>query len=147
MMLAGPRRTLSVLVVAGLSLALGACGSDSSSSASTCSSLQKLAASVRDLTNVDVTADGTNGIKAKADAVDSAWKQAKKDASGQFGQDLDRLQRSVSDLGTTVEKGRGSASIGTWLSTLGDDVTAVTDAYRALQKQVKSELSNCDLSA
>ncbi len=52
----------------------------------------------------------------------------------------------MNDFTDTLSKGRGDASIGDWLSTLGDDISAISDAYEKLSTDAKSELSDCDLS-
>jgi uncharacterized phage infection (PIP) family protein YhgE len=143
------RRTWSgwaVLLVGAMLLA--ACGSDgsSSSSASTCTALQGVASSVRDLKNVDLVAEGASGLDQALEKVQAAWDTAKQDASDQFGADLDALESAVKDFRSTLKDGRGDASMGDWVQQLGDGVGAIGDAYQQLSDDVSKELSDCDLS-
>lgn len=140
------RRAVAVVAIVGSATGFAACSSDSSSSASTCTALQNLAQSVRDLGNVNVASGGEQGLQDAVSSVQDAFTTAKKDASDQFGSELDALESSVKQLGDDVKAGKGSGSIADWVSTLSDDLSAINDASSNLSAKVKSELGDCDLS-
>jgi hypothetical protein len=146
------RRVVAVVVIAGSCAALAACGSSGSGSSSTtttpstCTSLQKLQSSVDALKNVNIAQQGTDGVKAALDNVQQAAKDAKTAASDQFGSDLDALESAIQKFGDDLSSGRGSESITDYVSKLGDDVTAIGDAFDQLSTSAKNELKDCDLS-
>lgn len=141
------RTPVAIVAVALLSLgATSACSSDSSDSASTCKDLQQLSSEVQNLTNLDFIAEGTSGIKSQLDQIESTWKQAKQSGSEQFGDELDKLEQSITALTDTIKGASGSGSITSIISQIRTDAANVSTAWDSLSKAVKGELSDCDLS-
>lgn len=141
------RKTAAVVAIVGSATAFTACSSDSSDqSASTCSALQKLQSSINALKDINVAQQGTDGVKAALDDVKAAAQDAKKEASKQFSSEIDAVQESIQTFGDDISNGRGSQSLVDYVSKLGEDITAIGDAFDQLGKTADQELKDCDLS-
>lgn len=143
------RKAVALVVIAGSATAFTACSSDSSSdqSASTCSALQKLQSSINSLKDINVAQQGTDGVKSALDDVKSAAQDAKKEASKQFSSEIDAVEKSIQTFGDDISNGKGSQSVVDYLSKLGEDITAIGDAFDQLGTTADQQLKNCDLKS
>ena len=124
----GRRLALAVACSAAAAVVVAGCGSSSNPSSSStptntsaasgmpavCTQAGQLQASVRQLTSLKVVQQGTNGVKAAADNVQTQFDALKQTASSQYQSQVDALQSALTNL-----KNAGSQS---------NPVTAVVDA-------------------
>ncbi len=111
---------------------LAACGSDGSKSTTPttqspqdayCQAGTKLRTDVKALGNLDLVAEGTNGLTAAVDAVKSDITQLRDAASSATSAPIDELETSIDELSTTVSSLSGGISA----SSLPDLKTAITN--------------------
>jgi hypothetical protein len=100
---------------------------------------------VQDLQELNLQA-GTEGLQQTLDDVQIAARYARREASSQFGGDLDALKSAIDNFQTAIRNGRGDMTFAQWVRALGDDVGAVGDAYRQLSDDASKKLTDCDLS-
>jgi hypothetical protein len=145
----GHRSLIVVLAAIVLALAVIGCSSDSDGDdddASTCASLQQLSASVRALSTLDLSAEGTNGLQSRLETIEDDWSDARQAAADQFGGELDELEQAVDTLGATLDSlGSGDQTLGALADQVRSDVQAVDAAWRSLVEAAEEELSDCDL--
>ena len=142
------RRT-AALLVASLMVMLTSLGcSTSTPAASTCDDLQTLASEVRGLTSTDLLSSGVDGITAQTDKISKTLDDLKKSSNAQFGSDIDALKSSFSALQDTVAGvASGSTPLTDVVSEVKADLSEISDAWKKLEGDAKTELDNCDLSA
>ncbi len=142
------RGTTRVLAVGSIVLLTLVGCSSNDTAASTCQDLQNLAAQVRGLRDVNIVQTGVDGLQQQVTAVDGAFDQAKASGKDQFGPELDALDNSINELGTTLSGAKDSGkSIGEILSSVESDVSSISSSWNNLTSAVKTELDSCDLSA
>lgn len=141
-------------MIAGSAATLAACGSSSSKSSSTttttpstCTALQKLQSSVDALKSINVAQQGTDGVKSALDDVKQAAEGVKQSASKEFSSDVDALQQAIQTFGDDVSNGKGSQSVVDYIDKLGNDISAIGNAFDRLSSSAKTQLSNCDLKS
>ena len=102
-------RLLVACVAVGLTMA--ACGSDDETSSTTttaapvddvCADSEALSASLADLQDVDVTADGTNGLEAAVGAVQDDLEALGESAGNELQPQVDDVRGSLQELETAV---------------------------------------------
>jgi hypothetical protein len=134
-------RTVRNIALAGaVALGMAACSDDDDQSAQEkyCEAGASLESSVNALLNVDVVAEGANGVEAAADTVKNDADELSDSASDAAADDVDALEDALSSLGDA-------------LSDAGDDLTsdnasAVVAAVGAVQtaaSAVYATLSDC----
>lgn len=133
-----PRRAGTMLIAIGLGAAvLVGCGDDDGDEASPqddyCAAAEELQTSVGSLTDLDVVAEGTNGLESAVNDVrddvtelrDSAG-EAAGDELDALGQSIDDLQSSLSDLGGDITAENAGAVV-TAVQAVGTAAQAVQD--------------------
>jgi hypothetical protein len=108
------RRSATILVAAGLAVAMTACGSDDEPSAQEqyCEAGESLETSVDSLINLDLLAEGTDGLESAVDDVKGDVSELRDTATDASSDDVSALEQSVDDLGSAV-------------SDLGGEITSV----------------------
>lgn len=103
--------TLAVVGVMGLALATAGCGDDDKSSQETyCEAGESLESSVAALVNLDLIAEGTDGLNAALDSVEGDLEELRDAASDAAADEVDALRGSVEELESSI-------------STLGGEIT------------------------
>jgi hypothetical protein len=134
---ARPKRLGAVAVLAAAALAAGACGSSSSGGKpSYCQARNDLQQSITDLKGVDVTAQGTDKLKAqladvadRAKAVAASTKTDFPDQSGAVQSSVDQLKRSV-DAISGAPSAQQVVELGTQLAAAGSSVKSLGEATK-----------------
>lgn len=134
-------------MIAVLGLIAAACGSDDDSSdeASTCDSLQEVAVSVDNLREVDLLAEGTDGLDAAMTDVDETWGAAKSAAEDQFGEQVDEVNDALDALSDTVSSIGDADSLEDFGDELAAEIEAVNQSWEALSAAAAEELADCEV--
>ena len=134
-------RAVRNLVLAGaVALGAAACSDDDDKSAQEryCEAGVSLESSVNALSNVDVIAEGANGVETAVDAVEDDVNELRDSATDAAADEVDALNDALGDLGDAL----GAAGD----DLTSDNATAVVDAIGALQTAangVYATLSDC----
>lgn len=130
-------RTVAVAALLGVALLAG-CGDDESAQDRYCEAGAALESSVAALFEVDVIAEGTDGVRAAVDAVQDDVEELAESARDATADDVDALDSAVGDLNDAI------AAAGEQLTE--ENATAVVDAIGAVQQawnRVSDTLSDC----
>ena len=136
-------------VVAGIAFGVlvASCGSDSSSTATTsaattqsgaasgdvCADREALSSSVDALKNVDVTAEGTNGLNAAVSAVKDDLTALRASAGSELRPQVDAVQSALDEVETAVANlsAGGAAPAVTAIATLASTSKTLLDSLEA----------------
>jgi hypothetical protein len=113
-----------------------ASGSAGASKAAICTTASNLKASVQDLKNVDVKANGLSAVSAQFTKIKQEFQTFKTDAKGQYSTQVSAMQDALNHLSTSLDAAKANTNAGTLgtvavyvklVVTTGNDlVTAVT---------------------
>jgi hypothetical protein len=113
---------------------LVACGSDEPA---VCSSVDSLTASVDDLKDVDVAADGLAALQSQLTTIKGDLADVKKDATSEFSAQIQAVDTSYSALMTSAEAAKSDtsptnlAAVAAAVAAFGDDVTTLTEDVKS----------------
>jgi len=136
-----PRRVLASVALVGL-LAVFGCGSDDSEPSAEeqfCSASDDLRASVSALTELDLLAEGTDGVGSALDEIEAAAGELTDSAPAAAEEEVTALETAVDGLGTALSDLGGDLSVDN-LSGVSD---AVGDVGRAASG-VYEKLTSCE---
>lgn len=125
---------MQAAIAVGLGIALLAgCGSDDDESAQDryCQAGEALESSVSSLGDLDLVAEGTNGLNTAIDAIEDDVSELQDTASDAASDDIDALEQSVEDLKSALSDLSGEISSDN-VSTLGTAVQSVIESAQAV---------------
>lgn len=133
------------MLIPALLLALGvfaACGDDDDSATPTpsvCDDADALRESVESLTELDVVATGTDGLKAAIDEVLADVEALAGSASDLLAPDVDTLQQAVEDGRDTLSDIPDDATLVDRLTAVTAALTDISSAWTGLQETLSGE--------
>jgi hypothetical protein len=134
------------LIVVGLALATALVACTDSDETSTCDSLQGLANSVNDLVNIDVVAEGTDGLDEALQTLEKSWQAVESDSADQFGSEVQALSDSVDNTAETVASFGDAESLSSGAAEISAAFDGIEAAWVSLKTAAATELADCDLS-
>jgi hypothetical protein len=137
----GPRRAVlrGAIVLAALPLVAGACSDDDDGdeSARACDARTELSSSVEALGEVDVAADGTDGLRRAFDDVVAAVDELAEATGDRLEDETDAVRAEVDDVQTAVG-GIGDQSAAASVELVGAEVGELTESASALVDEASS---------
>lgn len=127
----------SPVAVALAVLLLSACGS---SKPSYCSSVSNLEKSVQNLSSVNILQNGTSGLTAALQKIESSAKSVVSDAKSDFPTQTSDVKSSLNALTTSVKQLSGTPSPAT-VAKIGKQVSASVTAIKKFANATKSKCS------
>lgn len=118
--------------------ATSACGDDESASP-VCEARDELASSVAEVVEVDVAAEGPDALGDALDDVRTDLDDLGEVASDELGDEVEGLRTALSDLEAAVGTLDEQASAADAIAVVGEDLTDLVDAGRALGEAAQGE--------
>ncbi len=132
------RQSWATLALA-LAVATVLAGCGGSSKPAFCSSLNDLKTSVQDLKNVDVIKNGTSGVTAALQKVQSSAKSVVSSASSDFPTQTQAISGAVTTLETTVGELKSSPTQPSLIAALPAQVSALAKSVQTFATDAKSK--------
>jgi hypothetical protein len=121
-------------LVIALALVVAACDDDNDDDATTsaeeafCADAESLEASIDNLVNLDVVAEGTNGVETALDAVKEDFDSLKESGQEVASDELDALDTALNDLDESLQAAGDDLSAENATAVVGDVSSAATAA-------------------